>query len=433
MKIELQDLEDCVKKISVEVPLEKVKAEKNAMLGEIAKSAQIPGFRKGKVPRAVLEKRYGKSLFSDAAQKLIDGAFRNAVESNDLKPIGEPLVDNIIIQEDQPLSFTATVETLPKIELKNVDGYKFTKKISNIKEGEVEKVISNIQQRHARHEPVENRAAQDGDYVTVDYSATKNGQKIKPLSGDAREIHLSKGDMLGEVFNNVIGMNKGEEKSFDAKLPKEFPDPELSETTVTFNIKVSEIKVLILPDLGDSFAKEVSEFDTIKDLKNDLTSSLEKRNMSMADGRLRDEIMSKLIKDNSFELPPRMVQNQTDIIAQRTEHQLTSQGVDMDQSKVDKDKFLEKCKEDAIREIKEQIIISAHAQMVKIEVSQEELESEVEKMATMFGQSVEQTRQQLSQSKGFEGLHLKLITDKTFNDIVEKVKVEEKFVEDANE
>jgi trigger factor len=426
-------MEACVKKISVEVPLDRVNEEKSALLSEIAKSAQIPGFRKGKVPRSVLEKRYGKSLLTDAAQKLIDSAYREAVESNDLRPIGEPTVDNLVIEEDQPLSFTATVETLPVVELKEFDGYKFTKKINKINDDEISKILDNIQQRHARFEPVEDRPAQENDYVTVDYTAEKDGKEIEPLKGEAREIHLTKGDMLEAVFNNVVGMNKGEEKTFEAPLPKEFPDPELAETNVTFNVKVGEVKLKILPELNDDFAKEASEFDTLAELEADLKDNIEKRNSSMADGQLRDDILGKLIEENSFDLPPRMVDSQADMIAQRTERRLASQGIDMEQSHMDHAQFRDKYLEDAVREIKEQIILSAYAKTAEIDVSQEEFEAEIEKMSTMFGQSVEQTRQQLGQSGGLEGLHHKLFTDKTYEAIIEKVEVEETYVEEENE
>ncbi|HEB73497.1 MAG TPA: trigger factor [Nitrospirae bacterium] len=433
MKVELEDIQSCVKKISVEVPLEKVNEEKSVVYEEMAKEVNIPGFRKGKVPRKMLERRFGKSALQNAAQRIIESSYKEAIESNNLRPIGDPMIDDIKIEENEPVSFTATVETFPEIEVEKIDGARFQRKIKKVSDKEIGQIIDNARERQARFEPVEDRAAQEGDYPLIDYAATKDGEKIEVLSGDNKQVRIKKGDMLEEVQSNVVGMKKGEEKKFDAVLPKEFPDPQLAGEKVEFTVKVNEIKKKTLPEVDDDFVKEISEFDTLDEFKADLKSQLEKRNESMAQNDLREEILTYLIEKNSFDLPPRLVQRHAKGLAKRARQRFESQGIDMGESDFDTDKLKEKFHEDAVRDLKEQALVASFGKAEKIEVSEEELKKEIESLSKMMGQTVDQTTQQLAQSNGLEGIYQKLFSEKAYGLMMEKLTIEDLYVEESNE
>ncbi|VAX18083.1 Cell division trigger factor [hydrothermal vent metagenome] len=433
MKVELEDIQSCVKKISVEVPLEKVNEEKSAVYDEMAKEVNIPGFRKGKVPRKMLEKRFGKSALQNAGQRIIESSYKEAIESNNLRPIGDPMIDDIKIEENEPVSFTATVETFPEVEVEKIDGVKFQRKIKKVSDEEMGRIIDNARERQARFEPVEDRAAQEGDYPLIDYTATRDNEKIEVLSGDNKQVHIKKGDMLEEVQANVIGMRKGEEKKFEAVLPKEFPDPQLAGEKVEFKVKVNEIKKKTLPEVDDDFVKEISEFDTLDQFKADLRSQLEKRNESMAQNDLREEILTYLIEKNSFDLPPRLVQKHAKDLAKRAQQRFESQGIDMGESDFDTDKFKEKFLEDAIRDLKEQALVASFGKAEKMEVSEEELKKEIESLSKMMGQTVDQTTQQLAQSNGLEGIYQKLFSEKAYGLMMDKLIIEDSYVEEPNE
>lgn len=433
MKVELEDIQSCVKKISVEVPLEKVNEEKSAVYDEMAKEVNIPGFRKGKVPRKMLEKRFGKSALQNAAQRIIESSYKEAIKSHNLHPIGDPMIDDIVIEENEPVSFTATVETFPEVELEKIDGVKFQRKIKKVSDEEINRIIDNAREQQARFEPVEDRVVQEDDYPLIDYAATKDGNKIQLLSGDNKQVHIKKGNMLEEVQKGVIGMKKGAEREFDAVLPKEFPDPELAGATVQFKVKVNEIKKKTLPEVDDEFAREISEFDTLDEFKTDLKSKLEKRNESMAQNDLREEILTYLIEKNSFDLPPRLIERHAQDLAKRAQQRFANQGIDMGSSGVDMDKLKEKFQEDAVRDLKEQALITAFGKAEKVEVSEEELKKEIESLSQMMGQSVETTTQQLAQSHGLEGIYHKLFKDKIYGLMMEKLTIEDSYVEELNE
>jgi len=433
LKIELEEIESCVKKISVEVPLERINKEKEAIFAQLAKDVSIPGFRKGRVPHKILEKRYSKSVLDDAAQRLIQTSYQEAIETNMLQPVGDPMVDDIRIEENEPLSFTATVEVQPKIELADFTGHKMERKISIVTDAQIDKILGAQRERNARFEPVEDRAVQEGDFPLIDYSATKDGQPLKMFQGKNKQVHISRDDMLGEVYTQIIGMGKGEEKTFEDTLPKEFPDPELAEARLVFTIRVNEIKRKVLPELDDDFAREISSFDTMDDYKADLKTNLEKRNDSTADNNLRDDVMDYLIELNQFDPPPRMVERRAETIADRTEKRFSQQGIDFASSGLDHEKFRDKYKENAVKEIKEQFILAAIAEKERIKVEEDDMEKEIANIAELMGQSPESTREQIARSNGSQGLYQKVFMDKVYNAILAKMIIEDKYVEEKDD
>ncbi len=429
MKIELQDVESCVKKISIEVPIETINEEKSAVYDELAKTVDIPGFRKGKIPRKVLEKRMSKSVLAESAQRLMDKAYREAIESNKLQPISEPKIDNVTIEEDVPLSFTATIETFPEFEIGDITGLEFERKIAPVTDASVDNIVNEMRERHARFEPVDDRAIEEDDYPLLDYSATKDGEEVSMLKGENKQVNVSKTDMLKGFHENVLGMKKGEEKEFDAQLPKEFPDPELAEANIHFKVKVNEIKKKVLPEPDDDFAKETSQFETMAELRDDLRQGLEERNNSMADEGLRNEIMNTLIEKNPFDLPPGMIDKTAESMAKQAGQRFAAGGGDLENSGFELDKVKEDMRDNAIREIKEEAIMAEFAKKENTDVSEEDLDKEIDTLAKMMGQPMEETRNQLANSGGINGLYHKVFKDKVFNEIKNKVTIKDQIIE----
>ncbi|MBI4829148.1 MAG: trigger factor [Nitrospinae bacterium] len=434
MKIELQDVESCVKKIIVEVPAERVNQEKTALFNELAREVTLPGFRKGKAPRKAIEKRYGKSILGDAAERLIQDAFRKAVEDNKLRTVGDPMVDNINIEENQPLTFTATVEVLPEITVKDVAGLAFTRKIAKVTDAEIDRILEGYRQRHARFEPVEGRAVREGDYPIIDFTSRHNGAPVPSLQGQNKQVTVNKEDMLEGVLSNLIGMNKGEEKTFTAALPKEFPDPELAGADLEFTVKVNEIKAKTLPELNDEFAQEISESETMEALRTLLRENLEERNRSMADNDLRAQIVSRLIADNTFDLPPRMVEKHAEHLAERANRRFAERGVDLS-SGFDFEKFREKHLQDAATEIREQVILSTFARGVGVDVTAEDLEAGITRVAGMMGEPLQSVRERLMShgGQGLERMAQNLLLEKAYDALKAKLTIEDTYIEETNE
>ena len=433
MKIDLTEIQPYVKRITVEVPAEKVIEEKASVMGDLAKTVEVPGFRKGHAPRKMVEKMYDKAVLGDVAQRLIDKAYREAITSNNLRPVGDPMVEDVQINENSPLSFTATVEIFPEITVGDISGIKLERKIKKVQDSEIDKVIDRFREQHARMEPVEDRGIEDGDFAFIDYSATKDGAPVNHFTGTNRQTHISKESMLEGFFNGVAGMKKGEEKEFPATLPKDFPDAELAGSEVVFKVSVNEIKHKVLPEADDELAKEVSEFDTIGELRDSSRKSMEERNKSMAEEDLKEEMLTKLIEANQFTLPPRLLERQTHTMAHQAEERYKSYGLDMSQAGMDHDSLHEKMRGQAERALKEQVILASYGNATGLDVSDEDIDREVEKIAKMFGQSVEETLRQLSQRHGMEGVYSRAFTEKVYGAMLAKITVEDKYIEGTDE
>ncbi|MDH5511152.1 MAG: trigger factor [Nitrospinota bacterium] len=425
MKIELSDIESCVKKLTIEVPQDKVEKEKSVVYAELAKSANIPGFRKGKAPKKILEQRYGRSALGDVAQRLIQDSYRQALEEKNLSPVGDPVIEDISFEENSPLSFSATVEVLPEVELKEYEGAVVKKKMAQVTDDEVDKTINQYRERMARLEPVEDRAAEDEDFVVMDFRATRDGAEVPPLTGQGKQVHLRPDDMLEAVYGGIRGMKKGEEKTFTASLPKEFPDPDLAGADLEFYVKVNDIKKKVLPAADDELAKEVSEFDTLAGFRESIGRTIKRRNESMAENDLRKEVIAMLISQNAFDLPPRMVERRANILAERTETRFRESGVDMGQGHYNRKDFLERYRESAELEIREEIILASVARKEKVEVSEEDLSLEISELSRMLGQPENVVKGHLSQNDGMMGLYQKVVFDKAYNTVLGKLKIEE--------
>lgn len=433
MKIELEEIRPCVKKITVEAPAERVDEEKRAIYRELARTATAPGFRKGRVPMSVLEKMYSKSVLSQAAQRVIQSAYREAVDTHNLRPVGDPMVDEIRIEDNQPLTFTATVETFPEVKLKDVSGISLKRGIRKVAEEEIDRIIEHYRERQARFEPVEDRPVEEGDFVIIDYSAERDGAPVENFRGENRQVEVSKENMLAGFHSGVVGMSRGEEKEFRAALPKEFPDPELAGVELDFKVRVNEIKRKVLPEADDHLASEVSEFDTMEKFRADLRGILEERARSEADNTLREDLLTRLIEDNPFELAPSLVERQAEALARRFEQRLKSQGVDLSEAGGSAAAIKEKSVEEAERMLKEQVILSAYGRGKGIEVTGEDIDAEVERIAGMMGQTAEATRRQLAESDGLSSVARQAFSEKVYAAIMGEITIEDTFVEKAED
>ncbi|MBF0170566.1 MAG: trigger factor [Nitrospinae bacterium] len=424
MDIEVQEVSPCVKRISVNVPVDEISPRIDTQLGELARRAKVPGFRQGKAPRPVIRKMYGKQVHGDVSQKVIDEAFRKALADNDLNPVGDPMVESLVVEEGAPISLVATVEVFPKIALAPFDGLTLTRKIRPVDEDEIETVITQYRERQARFTPVEGRGVAEGDYITIDYSATKaDGAPLEHFKGEGRQAHVDKEQMFEGFYEGILGMTKGQTKEFDAPMPEDYPDTGIAGKPVTFKITLHEIKAKSLPEADDELAREVSDFDTMAELVADIRKGAEERAKDAADGALKSELLAKLIEANPMELPPGLLERQAASTAQRRARQFAQQGIDLAAAGIDAATMAERSRTEAVRSLKEQVILASFGEAHKVTLEEGDIDREVAKLAAMFGQSPEMTRQQLSQGGGLEALANQAYADKVTQAMLARVTV----------
>ncbi|MBF0633277.1 MAG: trigger factor [Nitrospinae bacterium] len=429
LKIEMADVQPWVKRIKVEVPVEKVSEEKSAVIAEYTKEAQVQGYRKGRAPRKIIEKMYANAIKGETGQRVIEKAYKEAIEGAKLSIIGEPMFEDIRTEEGSAFSFAVTVELLPQVEPKDISAITLVKKIKKVTDEDVNTVIDRYREQNARMEPVDGRGVQEGDYAIIDYSAEKDGTLVSHFNGANRQVFVTQKSMMEGFYNGILGMKKGENKQYEAALPKDFPDPELAGAQVTFKVAVNEIKRKILPEADDQFAKEVSEFDTISELKADMRAMIEKRNGGTAESVLREDLLTRLIEDNPFEIPPRLMDRSAKSMIKNAERNMENQGFSKEEIEETRAERNETKLKQAERAIKEEVILDSLGRADGVRVENEDLEMELAKIARGMNQTVEETKRQIANSDGMNGLLNHAYMEKVYAHIMGKVKINEEWVD----
>ncbi len=429
MKIEMTDVQPWVKRITVEAPVEKVGEEKSAVIAEFTKTAQIPGFRKGHAPRNIVEKMYAAAIKGETSQRVIEKAYHEAIESSKLTIVGEPMFEDVRAEDGKPFSFAVTVELLPQVEVKDVSSITLVKKIKKVTDGEVDAVIERYREQSARMEPVDGRGVEEGDHAIIDYSAERNGAAVAHFNGVNRQVFVNQKSMMEGFYNGILGMKKGESKEYEAALPKDFPDPELAGAQVTFKVAVNEIKRKILPEMDDQFAREISEFDTIAELKNDMRAMIEKRNRGTAENELREELLTRLIENNPFEIPPRLLDRSAKSMLKNAERDMESQGFSKKEIEETHGERSESKLKQAERSIREEVILDSLGRAGEVRVVDEDMDKELEKIARGLNQTVEDTKRQIANSNGMNGLLNHVYMEKVYASVMSRVKINEEWVD----
>jgi trigger factor len=440
LKVDLQELEPCVKRISITIPLEDVEKEKETAYREIAKSANIPGFRKGHTPRSVLKKMYEERIHGDVAQRLVSEAYQEVITSNKLRPVGDPKVEEIKLDADAPLTFSATLEVMPEVTIEGLDQITLDRSIPRPSADEIDSVLAQYQERHARFEPIADRGVAEGDYPMVDYRATHDGAVIDAFKGENRMVEMNKEAMLPDVYDALLGMTTGEEKEFDSRLPDDFPEEKLQGKPISFYLKVNEIKVKNLPALDDEFAKEVSEFDTIAEVRTDVENTIIDRARETAKEELRNNLLDKLLATVDITLPPALFERQTDafyhraVSARKQAAASTKTDDDTDApvaelTSEEEETLKAESRGKAERELKEQVIVGSYGTANGIEVGDREIDAEIARIAPMLGQSPATTREQFDRSGALQGLATRIFTDKVYEKMMTHVTLNDQIVE----
>jgi len=319
IKVESADVQPCVKKLTIEIPESAVAKEYNKALGDVKRKASIQGFRKGKAPKEILEKMYSESIIWDVGQKLITRSYEKVISDEKLNVFGQPSFENVKVTKGEPVSFTATVEIFPDVELPDFSGWKFERKITPVNEEDLKAPVKSFLEGASELVPADDRKVKENDYVVLTYKGSINGKELEQLTAENTEVYIATDDdnMLAPFYEEIIGMDKDKEKSFTVKLPKQFPDPELAEKEVSFSATVLSIKEKKLPELNDEFVSSNTPYKSVADMNEKVKEHLEFESKNDTEEQLRTDLFDRLIKETSFELPPKMLEEYASMQANR--------------------------------------------------------------------------------------------------------------------
>ena len=434
MKVEISDVKPSVKKLRIEVPTEIVNREIDEAYKNISKSANIQGFRKGKAPRKILEQHYKERVESDVLQRIIPKSFAEAIKEHNIRPVTQPNVEDIKMEHGAPLSFSVTVETLPDITIKDFGHLEFTRTIVRVTDENVEKGLKGIQEMQAEFECSDDQLLESHDHVILDYEGFLNNVSLKKLKGINHPLFLGTNRFIPEFEKELIGLKKGDSKDIKVVYPANYPDNELAGKEVQFRVVIKELKKRRLKPLNDDFAKESGGYKDLEDLKKKVKEDLENNEKALANSRLKNELVGKLVNMYAFELPPSLIEGEIDSMVYNTSRRLTLQGmIDVDKANIDVKEAREGFRDSAVKNLKGRIILEAIAENESVMVGDAELDDEIKRYALSIKENFQVLKRKMEKSRSIEMLKKRMLIDNTLDVIIKKVKVSDIFVDRESE
>jgi trigger factor len=421
-------------KLTIEVPSDQVAKDLDKTYRAIAREVKIPGFRPGKAPRPIIDAQVGADVvLEEFVNSSVPTYFRSAVTDEDLAPIGDPEVDVEQLEPGKPFIFTATVEVRPRLELTDDDykGIEVERPATEVSDDEVDAWVERLRRQFAELEPVE-RAAQDGDFVTINVTATKAGAEVERLTRDDYLYAIGSGEFGERMDAELAGTKPGDIVSIDDDLPSERFGDELAGRT-SFRVLVKDVKALKLPDADDAFAKTASEFDTMDELRADLRTKIHEVKEREVQGVIRDRVLQALIDTVQVDLPDSLVEDETNHRLRHAEENAGRYGMSLDQMLEiqgwDRDRLAEDSRDHAVRAIKADLVLESIARAEDLQVTAEEIGAEIGSLAQAYERDPKELAKQLDRTGQIVTLAGDIIRTKALDLLVEHADISD---EDAD-
>lgn len=394
MSLQVEKLEKNMAKLTVEVTTEKFDEAMKVSYNKNKGRFNVPGFRKGKVPQAVIEKMYGpEALFEDAANHMIDNSYADAMKESGLDIVSRPEIDLVQLEKGKPFIYTATVATKPEIELGEYKGIEVEKAAAEVTDEDVENELKKVQEQNSRLLTVEDRPVADGDQTVVDFTGYIDGKTFDGGQGTDYPLTIGSHSFIDTFEEQLIGKNIGEECEVNVTFPAEYHSAELAGKPAMFKVTVKEIKVKELPELNDEFAGEVSEFDTLAEYKEDIKAKLLEKKQKDAATENENRVVEKVVAAAKMEIPDPMVQDQVRSMVNDYARRMQSQGLSLEQymqyTGLTIEQLEDQMRPQALRRIQTRLVLEAVVKAENIEVSEEAVEKELENMAASYQMKVE--------------------------------------------
>jgi trigger factor len=404
----------CRRELDLEIPADEVSKKMESVAKEFARVARVPGFRPGKAPVSLIRRRFADDIKGEVVQSLVPLRVEQAVTEQRLTPVSQPQVEKLDFSEGQPLKFRAVFEVLPEFELANYKGLELEMPALDVTEDDVTKTLEEMRERAAAFAPVEGRAVENGDFVQLKLLGAPAGGG-EPLQADSVLCHIGAEETMEPFNENLRGASVGDHKNFDVNYPADYPDAKLAGKTYHYSVEVLGIKTKKLPDLNDEFAKDVSDVATLEELRAKVREGLNTARDQRQRDLLREKVLAALVKLHDFPVPESLVEHQMDVRLERVVRSLAAQGVDPRAVNVDWVTLRRRQQERATDDVKAELIVDRIASAENIDVTEEELNHELEHVASRSGESAAAIHARLTKQGTLDRMKGKLRSDKTLD------------------
>lgn len=436
MKTEFIDVSDTQKNLVVEIPSTVVDAEIDKVARDYGKAARIPGFRPGKVPAKVVRQRFRDQILHDVAHGLIPRAVDEALREKGVEPVDTPDIKDVVVEEGQPLKFTASFETVPPIEPGDYASITLRQTETTVEDATVEHALTSLRERAARYEPVEGRGVETGDSVVADLTRTARAKAEEPLivvtgepapePKEQTETHEGVTVEIGAPANppgfdeQLAGLNPGETRTFNVTYPADFAIPELAGTIVKYDVTLKAIRTRVVPELDDEFAKDLGEFETLEALRTRVRADLEHEARHEREREMRGELLKQIASKVTFDVPASLLGREIDRRVEEFVRRLMEQQIDPMKVDINWEEFREKQREAASEAVRGALVLDEVARRETITATDPEVTAEVERYAERSGRSAAAVRARLEKEGGLARLYSGLRREKTMDFLLSK-------------
>lgn len=419
MKSTIENVDKNVLKLRIEADAQQFNESLKKAYLKIRGSFSVPGFRKGKAPMNIIERHYGDSVFYEEAFNMIcPDLYDEAVKDNNIDPVDTPELDIEQIGRDENLIFTATVTVKPEVELGEYKGLPVEKDQVDITDEQIQTKLEEAQEQNARLVTIEDRPVQEQDSVNIDFKGLLDGEPFEGGTSEGYTLVVGSNTFIPGFEEQLIGATFGQELDVNVTFPEEYHSEELKGKAVVFEVRINEIKYKELPALDDEFAKDVSEFETLEEYKTDIRKKLEEEEEKKTEQKYENDIVKMAVENAKVDVPDVMVERQLDSTMQRINMSLSYQGMNLEtylgMMGMDEKTMRDNYRENALADVKAQLILEKISLIENIEASDEELEEEISQMAGNFNQKAEDFKKHL-QDSDIEYIKETVITNKTIN------------------
>ncbi len=394
MQVNVEDVSAVKKILHIEIPEEQVSREVAEAYKNLKKTVKVKGFRPGKTPRSVLEGLYGKNVSAEVSGKLIQESFEDAVKETGLSFLGPPAVSSPELKEKEPFRYSAEIEILPVIGDVDITGLKLKKRLYRVTDSDVEQQIEMLRKNMGHKVPIrEDRPAERGDSVLVDFEGFKDGKPFAEIQKTENyAVKIGDGQVLKELDDALSGMKAGETREVSVRFPESHPNENLANIEAGFRITLNEIREDLLPDVNDEFAKRFGKYQTLDDLKKDITENLGQGYEKRIEQELQEQIFEALSARKDFDIPDVMVEYELKGIMEDAERTFSYHNTSMEQLGITEESFSEKYRGTAVKQVRRHLLLGRVIEQEKLSLSDEELETEFETMSLMSGRPVEEVK-----------------------------------------
>ena len=403
MSVQVEKLEKNMAKLTIEVSAEELEKALEAAYQKEKNKISVPGFRKGKVPRAMIEKMYGVGVFyEEAANILMQNSYPAAVEESGVEVVSRPTVDVVQIEKGKAFIYTAEVAVRPEVKLGKYKGVNVTKTNAKVTAAEVKEALEAERNKNARTVNVK-RAIKNGDTAVIDYEGFVDGVAFEGGKGENHPLEIGSHSFIDTFEEQLVGKKAGEEVDVNVTFPEEYHAADLAGKPALFKVKINEVTTKELPKLDDEFASDVSEFETLEEYKESLKKQLEEQKIAEGKRAQEDEAIAAIVEASEMEIPEAMIQTQCESMVDEFAQRIAQSGLSMEQymqfSGMTIDKLLEQVRPEAETRIKTSLVLEEIVKAEKIEVSDEDVNAEIEKMASMYGMEADKLKEYMGENE----------------------------------